>query len=219
VYLVDSPTGPTTAKLNDTIAYNFILANYHSSMAIDNDDGSAYYDTHHNVLWSASSAAAYGGNSLKSDFGGHDNFHHDNLDLFWSSGFGICPALANHNDGYYGNHLYLAKDGNYGNPAGCATFGQVCFPRTTMRPPRCACDTKPLNPTPHRAPTTQTQQGPNATTVFGNTVWSPTGAVTECGMSLAAYQAKGGDVGTTAGAYPDDSVVLAIAKSLMGLPA
>ena len=39
-------------------------------MAIDNDDGSAFYDTHHNVLWSASSGAAYGGNSLKSDFGG-----------------------------------------------------------------------------------------------------------------------------------------------------
>ncbi len=80
MYLVDGPSGPTTAKLNDTIAYNFILAkwvmhattegsrarpvhsnpptrctnefnpnSYHSSMAIDNDDGSAYYDTHHNV--------------------------------------------------------------------------------------------------------------------------------------------------------------------------
>lgn len=60
-------------------------------------------------------------------------------------------------------------------------------------------------------------QGPNATHVFNNTVWTPTGAVTECGMTLAAYQAKGGDVGTTAGAYPDDSVVLNIAKQLMGL--
>jgi hypothetical protein len=45
------------------------------------------------VLWSASSAAAYGGNSLKSDFGGHANFHHHNLDLFWSQGFGICQQL------------------------------------------------------------------------------------------------------------------------------
>ena len=152
-------------------------------MAIDNDDGSAYYDTHHNVLWSASSAAAYGGNSLKSDFGGHDNFHHDNLDLFWSSGFGITGAITGHQDGYYNNQLYQAKDGNYGNPAGCASFGQ----------------------------------GPNATTVYGNTVWTPTGAVTECGMSLAAYQAKGGDPGTTAAPYPDDSVVLALARKLMGL--
>jgi len=80
VYWWDGPDGqPTHWKANDTISYNFILANYHSSMAIDNDDGSAFYDTHHNVLWSASSAAAYGGNSLKSDFGGHANVHHHNL--------------------------------------------------------------------------------------------------------------------------------------------
>jgi hypothetical protein len=45
-------------------------------MAIDNDDGSAYYDTHHNVFISASIGAAYGGNSLKSDFGGHSNCKH-----------------------------------------------------------------------------------------------------------------------------------------------
>ncbi len=51
----------------------------------------------------------------------------------------------------------------------------------------------------------------------GNTIWSPTGAITECGMSLAAYQATGGDPGTTAAAYPDDAVVLGIAKTLMGL--
>lgn len=95
VYIFDDPvTGqPTVFKQNDTIAYNWILANYHSSMAIDNDDGSAYYDTHHNVFISASAGAAYGGNSLKSDFGGHSNFHHDNLDLFWSQGFGIVQAL------------------------------------------------------------------------------------------------------------------------------
>ena len=54
--------------------------------------------------------------------------------------------------------------------------------------------------------------------MYGNTVWSPTGAVTECGKSLAAYQAMGGDPGTTASAYPDDSVVLAVARKLMGLP-
>ncbi len=120
---------------------------------------------------------------MKSDFGGHDNFHHDNLDLFWSSGFGICTDIPGHHDGYYGNYLYQAKDGNYGNPQGCATFGQ----------------------------------GDDATHVFGNTVWTPTGAVTECGMTLAAYQAKGGDVGTVAAAYPDDSVILGIARKLMNL--
>ncbi len=35
-YIWDGPDGaPTTQKLNETISNNFILANYHSSMAID----------------------------------------------------------------------------------------------------------------------------------------------------------------------------------------
>ena len=91
--------------------------------------------------------------------------------------------MTGHQDGYYGNTLYQAKDGNYGNPAGCATYGQ----------------------------------GPDATVVHSNTVYTPTGAVTECGVSLAVYQNKGGDVGTVAAAYPDDAVIIAAAKALMGL--
>ena len=145
----------------------------------DNDDGSAYYDTHHNVLIAASSGAAYGGNSLKTDFGGHDNFHHGNLDLFWSAGFGICGVVDGHGDGYYDNILWLAKDGNYGG-------GQVC-------------------------------SGAGITHVFNNTVFSPTGRITECGTSLAAWQAKGGDPGTTAAPYPADGLILGIARNLLGL--
>ena len=41
---------PTVVKYYDEIAHNFIIANYHSSMAIDNDDGSCYYETHHNFF-------------------------------------------------------------------------------------------------------------------------------------------------------------------------
>ena len=125
-------------------------------MAIDNDDGSAYYDTHDNVFISASSGAAYGGSSLKSgkcpattppppnhthtssthpfprtrcvdcdlsrsDFGGHDNYHHNNVDLFWDDGFGICSQLDYHSDGYYGNYLCMYSAG--------------LLPATAHRPP------------------------------------------------------------------------------------
>ena len=227
-----------------------MLANYHSSMAIDNvsgsasgaffrpplprvplpprtltpssppaslslpqDDGSAYYDTPHNVVISASEGAAYGGNSLKSDFGGHvrccreeqhapsacfsgrtrapatpapsltshvqDNFHHDNLDLFWSVGFGICSQVAGHGDAYYNNILYQAGDGNYGN-------GQTC-------------------------------SGAGLTYVANNTIYSPTGAIKECGTTLAQWQAAGNDPGSVAKPYPDDSVILAAARSILGM--
>ena len=146
-------------------------------MAIDNDDGSAYFDSHHNVLWSASSGAAYGGSSLKSDFGGHSNLHHDNVDLFWSGGFGICAQEEGFADGYYGNYLYLLRDGDYGR-------GQTC-------------------------------SGGAKTIVHHNTIWSPTGNITECGKSLAEWQAAGNDVGTTATAYPSDATVMAVVRKTL----
>ena len=65
----------------------------------------------------------------------------------------------------------------------------------------------------------QACSGPAATKVFGNTLWSPTGAVQECGMSLAQYQAQGGDPGTTAAPYPDDATVLTLARSILSVPA
>ena len=183
MYLTEGPDGtPTTRKLNDTIAYNWILANYHSSMAIDNDDGSAWYDTHDNVFISLSEGAAYGGNSLKTDFGGHSNFHHGNLDLFFSRGFGIVGTLAGFADGYYDNYLYLGTT-SASTPYG---DGQACT-------------------------------GPAKTIVQNNTVWVPQGTtVTECGTSIAAWQAQGGDPGTTVSTYPADSVVLAKARQILG---
>ena len=51
-----------------------------SQAAIDNDDGSAYYKTHDNVF-------VYGSVGLKSDFGGHDNWHYRNLYAFTSKCF------------------------------------------------------------------------------------------------------------------------------------
>ena len=54
---------------------------------------SAYFDTHHNVLVYKAIDAAWGGASLKSDFGGHSNRHHHNIDLFFSRGFSICTQL------------------------------------------------------------------------------------------------------------------------------
>jgi|LauGreDrversion4_2_1035121.scaffolds.fasta_scaffold523265_2 hypothetical protein len=112
VYIFDMPDGSSAVrKAWDFIYGNFILANYHSSMAIDNDDGryngmlvtiiicsltvkrSGYFDTHHNVCVYKSQSAAWGGAFLKSDFGGHSNHHHHNIDLFFSKGFSICSQL------------------------------------------------------------------------------------------------------------------------------
>ena len=50
------------------IHHNLMVADYASQEAVDNDDGSAYYHTHHNFF-------VYADHTLKSDFGGHDNVH------------------------------------------------------------------------------------------------------------------------------------------------
>eukprot|EP00658_Telonema_sp_P-2_P085306 TRINITY_DN9700_c0_g1_i1.p1 TRINITY_DN9700_c0_g1~~TRINITY_DN9700_c0_g1_i1.p1 ORF type:complete len:811 (+),score=166.33 TRINITY_DN9700_c0_g1_i1:197-2629(+) len=51
---------------------NVIMANYGGSQGFDNDDGSSWYDIHHNVIY---------GEGLKQDYGGHDSKYHDNLNL------------------------------------------------------------------------------------------------------------------------------------------
>ena len=124
----------------------------------------------------------YSGNGMKSDFGGHDNVHHDNVYAYVGKGFGICNQLKGHPDQFYNNHVIQDNDGDYGN-------GQAC----------------------------KTSAGEDATVVHDNSVYTPTGAVTECGMSLAAWQAQGGDPGTTAAVTPDDNTLLALARKALGL--
>jgi hypothetical protein len=56
--------------------------------------------------------------------------------------------------------------------------------------------------------------------VHSNTIWSPTGAVTEGGKPLKEYQQEDpahNDPGTVATAYPPDSAVLAVAREILKL--
>ncbi|XP_065183777.1 uncharacterized protein LOC135814571 [Sycon ciliatum] len=94
-------------KAYDNIERNFMIANYNSQEAIDNDDGSCYFETHNNFF-------AYSGNGMKNDFDGHDNHHHDNIYAYVGSGFRICAQLEGHNDMFYGNTVVLKQDGDYG---------------------------------------------------------------------------------------------------------
>jgi hypothetical protein len=102
-------------KANDTIRHNVILANYASSMAIDNDDGSYNFDTHNNVF-------IYGVCALKSDYEGHSNHHHGNFYAFVSGGAcaGQHPPPQGHQDVFANNQIVFTEDG--GQVAGCWGF-------------------------------------------------------------------------------------------------
>ena len=64
--------------------------------------------------------------------------------------------------------------------------------------------------------------GTGSPILHSNTIWSPTGAVTEGGKPLKAYQQEDpahNDPGTVAMAYPEDAAVLAVAKQILKMAA
>ena len=104
----------STIKAYDHITQNFIIANYHSSMAIDNDDNSCYYKTYKNFL-------VYSPCGMKNNFGGHDNHHFGNIYGYISTCFQSdqdmrSGQLAEHNDYFYNNTCVLKErvPGTYG---------------------------------------------------------------------------------------------------------
>ena len=57
--------------------------------------------------------------------------------------------------------------------------------------------------------------GPGKTVVHDNHIFTPTGKVTECGMSLSDWQKQGNDPGSTAAAFPEDNMLLQQIKTLL----
>lgn len=64
--------------------------------------GSSYYKTHDNFF-------VYGGNGMKNDFGGHDNYHYGNVYGYvgQSIGFYDAPMLDGHEDHFTGNKVVM----------------------------------------------------------------------------------------------------------------
>ena len=60
--------------------------------------------------------------------------------------------------------------------------------------------------------------GPGKTVVHDNAIYTPTGNVTECGMSLADWEKQGNDPGSHASVFPGDAVLLEAIKVLLSIP-
>jgi hypothetical protein len=80
--------------------HNFFIDNYSPQENVDNDDGSAYFHTHHNFL-------VYGGQGMKNDFGGHDNHHFKNIYASVNQALGLCTQLEGHEDFFYRNRVVM----------------------------------------------------------------------------------------------------------------
>lgn len=58
--------------------------------------------------------------------------------------------------------------------------------------------------------------GVGKTVISKNKYYTPTGNITECGKTLQAWQAAGGDPGSSVAALPTDATVIGWAKKLLG---
>lgn len=82
------------------IHHNFMIDNYSPQENVDNDDGSCYYHTHHNFL-------VYGGRGMKTDFGGHDNWHFNNVYAFPGLVAGVTGVIDGHEDHVFNNYAVI----------------------------------------------------------------------------------------------------------------
>ena len=107
-FVVERDGRPTYVPLVNEIRGNLMLNDYNSQEAIDNDDGSSHYETHHNVF-------PLSHNGMKNDFGGHDNWHHHNLYYNGLNGqcMYACAQTPGHEDRFYNNTCLMTNDGSY----------------------------------------------------------------------------------------------------------
>jgi len=120
-YLTTTRTGaPSLVMQWRSIHHNLIIDNFSPQEDVDNDDGSAYYDTHHNVL-------VYGSTGLKSDYGGHDNRHHENVYVYVDVAVATWKAemQGGHADYFYGNKVVLRKETVTMQPGVCIGPGKA----------------------------------------------------------------------------------------------
>jgi hypothetical protein len=116
-----------------TIHHNFILGTYNTQEAIDNDDGSSYYDTHHNVF-------VYGDNGLKVNFGAHDNKHRGNMYAYVGSCFygNPCASCATPSDlanaEFSSNTCIFRNTDGYASDCGRFTSGVVVGNNSVFSP-------------------------------------------------------------------------------------
>ncbi|GBG34530.1 Hypothetical Protein FCC1311_107542 [Hondaea fermentalgiana] len=110
-------------KAADELRGNFMLGSYYSQEAVDTDDGSQGFNTHHNVF-------VYAENGLKTDFFGHSNSHHDNLYAYLRGKGAVAGqdvTQAGEQDQFLGNTVIMLRDDAYVEfPCGCKLEENTC---------------------------------------------------------------------------------------------
>jgi len=194
-FWTDVPGEATLTPLYNRLHHNFFIANFESSMCVDNDDGSAYYLIHDNVCH---------GGGHKSDFAGHSKSTFNSLQIAPKKD--DCIKVQPSNDvcpeGYYNNScVMLGVSGSasqaptYAYVNGCDGAGNVV-------------DAKAL-PTMH----SNRIYNPSGAVRVACALLAPPWNTTS--ITLKAFQNQGYEVGTTVATTPADEDIIALAKGIL----
>lgn len=192
-YLFPWPNGTANGlkPYNDELAYNFIVAGGGANGgSFDHDDGSSFYDDHHNF-------EVYGGK--KSDFDGHAKVTHDSIQAYSNVYGSKCVGISNlphaspnayFAEGYYNNRCVLADAGN-----AYLDLGSPCAVDSTL------ANRMLLGNNSIYAPTA------SVTVSCGRA------------YTFAEWAATGADPGTTVADLPPATTIIAWARDMLGIPA
>jgi len=132
-FLTDTTGSPSFAALPTHTRHNLIWANYGASQGFDNDDGSSFYYTHHNVF--------YQSDGFKMDYGGHSSRFYDNL--VYADGrkscYGTGSFLEGQADTFVNNTCIVARGGSANGDDAAPSLGHMY-----------QCSIKGMNPTYNR---------------------------------------------------------------------
>jgi len=170
------------------VHHNFIIANYGGSQGFDNDDGSSWYNIHHNFIY---------GEGLKQDYGGHDSSYTDNLNVVHhydgQNCFNTWTFVPGHEHVFKNNTCILLYDSNYADFQGACKICKGLGPQG-----RCMPDLA-----------NNKYYTPNGTVNLkcGNS-----------NVPLADIQKLGSEVGSSAGTKPSDDRIMEWARTLLQMP-
>merc|ERR1712228_652228 len=108
--------GKSFEPLPTLIAENFIISNYGGSGAVDNDDGSSWFDINNNLFYMA--------DGLKMDYGGHNSRFWNNLVIVAPYDGQNCINVGDFKkglgDAFY-NNTCISGMSKFGKSSGCGS--------------------------------------------------------------------------------------------------
>jgi hypothetical protein len=207
VYVTEVRDGtPSTIKAYDELRGNFFMGNYYGQEAVDNDDGSWCDQAHSTYLPPLFPAPP---KLLAPDFlTAHRSYYETHHNFFAYGDNGMKNDFKGHDNHHHDNVYAFINKGLGIDPQlpGHQDFYYnnkvVLVNSNGYAGYDCSCNVT------------------DCPVLHDNQLYTPTGTMgTICGQTLAQRQARGVDVGTRVGPWPEDVEIISWARELLDLPA